>query len=129
MSFTGVGNFKVKNDSSLDIEHVRVTHFLKGSAQSSELAIIPKLQKGKSSEFFQFHSEGGKNDHWCVAFQNSKGCWQSYDLDKSMSSDYVSDGYQLIITDDKFTFSAIKGKGGVVTADKKIKTVYETIKS
>ena len=131
MGFTGAGNFKIKNATGGEIQNVRVTHFMKGSdyIKDSELAIITKLANGASSEYFTFHSIGGKNDHWCVAFQNSKGCWQSYDLDKSMNGDYVSDGYQLIIEADKFTFSATKKKGGTVTGNKKIKGVYDVIKS
>lgn len=131
MSFTGTGNFRIQNNSGADIENVRVTHFLKGDnhANDSELAIIEKLQKGAYSDFFKFHSVGGKDDHWCVAFQNSKGCWHSYDLNKSMKSDYVSDGYLLIIEDDKLIFSAQKIKGGVEIKDKKITTVYDAIKS
>lgn len=131
MSFTGSGNFKIKNETNDDLTHIRVTHFLKGDnyAKDSELAIITELKKGSSSqEYYKFHSMGGKDDHWCVAFQNSKGCWQSYDLDKSMSDNYVSDGYLLIIDEDHFTFSAEKKKGGADTKSVKISTVYNVIK-
>jgi hypothetical protein len=132
MSFTGSGHFTIKNDTDGDIENVRVTHFLKGDnyAKDSELAIIEKLEKGHDSEkSYKFQSIGGKDDHWCVAFQNTKGCWQSHDLHKSMSNDFVSDGYKLIIENHTLIFSAKNKSGGMVTADKKITTVFDAIKS
>jgi hypothetical protein len=131
MSFTGKGRFKIINRTGTDIENVRVTHFLKGNdyIKDSELAIVEKLANEMSSDLFTFQSLGGKSDHWCVAFQNNKGCWQSYDLDKSMSDKFIEDGYELIIEENKFIFSAKNIKKGVETKDKKITSVFEAIKS
>lgn len=132
MGFGKTIKFMVENRTGTDLKNVRISHFMKGDeyAKDAEVEVIVYFGKIADPEGpFSFKSISGKNDHWSVAFENTHGCWMSYDLDKSMSDKYREDGYRLIIEKEKFTFHAIDKKGDVSEKSTDVTTIYNATKS
>lgn len=132
MGFTGSGNLKIKNVTGGEIKNVRVTHLLKGEdcAKDYEFVTIDSLpDHGSSPKRYTFHSVNGKDDHWCVTFENSNGCWLCDDLDMSMKADFISDSYLLIIEEKTLTFYAKNKNGHSEIRSKETTTVYDAIQN
>lgn len=128
--FTGSGTFIIHNATGNEITNVRLTHFLEGSKYTghASLAIVDRLENVTNSKPFVFWSYEGKDDHWCIAFQNIYGCWQSYDLNASMNKDYVADKYQMLLTNESLTFIATDKGGQTHKSSKSITSVYNGTK-
>jgi len=132
MGFGKTGKFNIVNKTGTDLEHVRISHFMKGDEYipDAELVVIPEFSKVADPKGpYTFKSISGKNDHWSVAFKNSDGCWMSKDLDASMSSDYEESEYMLIIDKTDFTFFAKKKKGGTKSKPADVTSIYNATKA
>lgn len=107
--FEGDGYFTIVNNTGGEITNVRLSHYLSGSGYQTyaSLAIVERLGTGAKSDLFAFHSTKGKEDHWCIAFQNAGGCWQSNDMKASMKGDYNPGQYKMTINPGSLVFTAM----------------------